>query len=349
MKNGLAAITSRGMNIYQKAIIVNSTITSKIWYTSHIYPLTMDHAREMNTNIFQYIWNSKANPLKRDVLYMKRNEGGIGLINIHVKAKSIFVNTIMKIFLISSIKSMIKYYLAVGLNNIFGLNVLPDMIARRNTPYYEYAMDIINLCTSHKDFPNMNSRIVYEILMPMIKPKIEDEYPLYDWKSIWNNISFKFVHVNDRPVIFKYMHEILPNNKRLHQIRLGDNAQCRFCEVEDSNIHRFYYCYKMQDCLQWMRKLIFYLCGLNLTSLLKILSFEFPKVNVRTQNTLCIIVSSYISCTWYNRENIESMIYIFKAKIIRDQRLKLSILGDKAKFVFTDNYCKENIEFIYEL
>ena len=105
----------------------------------------------------------------------------------------------------------------------------------------------------------------------------------------------------------------------------------------------------MQDCLQWMRKLIFYFCGLNLTSLLKILSFDFPKVNIRVQHTLCIIVSSYISCTWYNRDSIESMIYIFKAKIIKDQRLKLRILGDKAKTVFTENYCKENIEFIYEL
>ena len=143
--------------------------------------------------------------------------------------------------------------------------------------------------------------------MPKVKPKIENEYPLYDWKSIWNNVSFRYVHVSDRPIIFKYMHEILATNKRLCQIGRKENAQCRFCEVEESNIHKFYYCYKMQDCLQWMRKLIFYFCGLNLTSLLEILSFEFPKVNIRVKNTLCIIRSSYISCKWYNREKIETI------------------------------------------
>lgn len=280
---------------------------------------------------------------------MKRNEGGIGLINIHVKAKSIFVNTMIKIFLSSNITSMIKYYLALRINVMFGLNELPELTCLRNTPFYEYAIDIMKLCINHKDFPIMNSRKIYEILMPKIKPKIENEYPLYDWKSIWYNISFKYVHVNDRPIIFKYIHEILTNNKRLYQIRISNSALCNFCEVEDSNIHKFYYCYKMQDCLQWMRKLIFYMCGLNLTSLLKILSFEFPKVNSKIKNTLCIIVSSYISCTWYNRGNIDTMIYVFKAKLIKDQRLKLEILGDKAKNVFTENYCKSNIEIIYEL
>ena len=40
----------------------------------------------------------KSNPLKRDELYKKRNEGGLGLIDIHIKAQSIFVNTMIKCF-----------------------------------------------------------------------------------------------------------------------------------------------------------------------------------------------------------------------------------------------------------
>ena len=46
---------------------------------------------------------------------------------------------------------------------------------------------------------------------------------------------------------------------------------------------------------------------------------------------------------------MESVIYILKAKIINDQRIKLRILGKKAKKIFTENYCKENIEYIYEI
>ena len=204
VKNGLAAIMNRGMNIYQKAIIVNSMISSKIWYTSHIYPITMEFTKEINISVFKYIWNSNTNPLKRDELYKKRNEGGLGLINIHIKAQSIFVNTMIKMFLNSNITSVIRYYLAVRANEFFSLNELPAVTSNTITPFYDYAIDIMILCTNHKDFPNMTSKKIYEILMPQVKPKIENEYPLYDWKSIRGVVIFFFLRY-DIEVIFYFL------------------------------------------------------------------------------------------------------------------------------------------------
>ena len=87
---------------------------------------------------------------------------------------------------------------------------------------------------------------------------------------------------------------------------------------------------------------------MNVNSLLQILSFDLPKVNNQVKNTLCIIISSYVACIWYNRDNILVISHDLKAKIIKDQRLKMRILGEKANKVFTDNYC-QNIEFIYKL
>ena len=84
-------------------------------------------------------------------------------------------------------------------------------------------------------------------------------------------------------------------------------------------------------------------------SLLKVLSLDLPKVNIKVKNTLYIIITSYITCTWTSRENIEYVIGNLKAKIIRDQKLKMRILKGKAKDVFTENYCNPNIEFICTL
>ena len=222
-------------------------------------------------------------------------------------------------------------------------------VSNRSTPYYDYAIDGIKQCKSIKNFPNINSKMIYNMLLPDVKPSIELMYPNYDWKHIWKMISFRFINVNDRPVLFKYCHEILPNNKRLHQIRIKDNPLCTICNVEDSNIHRFYFCQKVQDCLVWLRKLIFYLCDLNCNSLLRILSFDLPRIHVKNKNTLCIIISSYIACAWYNRDNLDYLTNKLKAKIIRDQKVKMMILGQKAKDIFTENYCKPNIDFIYTL
>ena len=79
------------------------------------------------------------------------------------------------------------------------------------------------------------------------------------------------------------------------------------------------------------------------------MSFDIPKVNIKVKNTLIVVISSYIACIWYNRNRLESICYILKAKIIRDQKLNMKILGDKAYKIFTENYCKEYIEFINRL
>ena len=210
----------------------------------------MKYTKLINASVFRYIWNANYDPLKRDTLYKKRDEGGIGLFNIYVKAKSIFVSTNLKVFLNARENSMSKYYLALKINNILKINIMPRNVTLRTTPYYEYFIDALKLTVYNKDFPNVNSRNVYEMLMPKNIPKIENEYPLYNWKNIWCNISFKYINVNDKPIIFKYIHEILPNNKRLYQCRLKDNPNCIYCNIEDSNIHRFYYCSIIQNCIK---------------------------------------------------------------------------------------------------
>ena len=39
IKKGLKAMTGRYLNLYQRAVLINSVIASKLWYTSHVYPL----------------------------------------------------------------------------------------------------------------------------------------------------------------------------------------------------------------------------------------------------------------------------------------------------------------------
>ena len=79
------------------------------------------------------------------------------------------------------------------------------------------------------------------------------------------------------------------------------------------------------------------------------MSFDLPKIHVRNKNTLCIIISSYISCVWYNRDNLEYLTNKLKAKIIKDQKINLLVLGKKANKVFSENYCKTNVNMIYQL
>ena len=152
--------------------------------------------------------------------------------------------------------------------------------------------------------------------MPDILSNVETRYPNKDWDNIWKILSFKYMHVNDRPIIFKYIHEIIPTNKRLHQIRCRGDAICNNCDQVDTIRHKFYDCRVMQECLNWLRRLTMYMCNMNTdhNSFAQFMSFDIPRFEAKIKNTLTIILRSYIACTWYNRDRLEVIGYILKAK-----------------------------------
>ena len=349
IKNRIPMMANRFFTIYQKAALVNSLLSSKLWYISHVYPLPMKFSTLINKEIFHFLWGSNSNPIKREVLYNKKVNGGIGLLSISQKSKSILVCTVIKQFLLSDREDLIRYYLANRIGEVFDIINAPRRTSRINAPYFEFPVDTIKKCRWHRKFPNLTSKDIYDVIVPHCKPNIECLYPNFDWKNIWLQLNFRYINVQDRNVLFKFMYEILPTNKRLNQIRLRDSPMCETCNVEDSNIHKFYYCSLVQECIVMIRKLIFYICGVNIESLIKVLMLDIPKINKRNVNSLCIIISSYIACVWFNREKMDTIKYCYKAKFIKDHRMNMKILGTKAFKVFSDNYCNLDYGIIYGL
>ena len=350
IRNRIPLIRDSYFTLYQKSAIVNSLLSSKIWYVSHVYPLPLHFSKLINTEIFGFIWKKNYDPIKRNVLCNPKLNGGIGIIDIFYKAKSIFTATVIKRILESTENDLIQYYKALRVNTLFNIRNLPTKVSYINTPYYEYSVETLRRCIHIKKFPNINSKIIYNMLFSITQPEIEIMYPNYDWKQIWKNIAFKPINLYDRNVMFKYIHEILTNSKKLYSMGLRTSPLCNKCGVEESNVHLVLYCCKVQNSISWMRRLIFYLCNMDIgNNLLKCLFLDFPKVHKTIQNTLCVIICSYISWVWYNRDESSLSIDSFKAKMIRVQKNHMIVYRDKAKVIFTDNYCNMNRDIIYRL
>ena len=132
----------------------------------------------INKEIYKFLWNHyKTNPIKREVLNKDKLQGGIGLLNVFFKAKSIFVNSLIKVFLKSDTECLMNYYLASRINCIFNFTSLPNRNSQRNTPYYDFVIDIIKQCKIHKDFPNMTSRSIYFMILPVFQSIVELKKP----------------------------------------------------------------------------------------------------------------------------------------------------------------------------
>ena len=78
--------------------------------------------------------------------------------------------------------------------------------------------------------------------MPKNSTNIENLYGLYSWPSIWKNLSSVYVLLNEREIMYKYLHEILPTKKRLKETRIIESSKCDHCTQEESNMHFVYQC-----------------------------------------------------------------------------------------------------------
>ena len=61
-------VSNRCLTIFQKAIIINSLLLSKVWYLAHTLPLSKMYSQKINSLIFRYLWRSNYHPLRRETL-----------------------------------------------------------------------------------------------------------------------------------------------------------------------------------------------------------------------------------------------------------------------------------------
>ena len=183
--------------------------------------------------------------------------------------------------------------------------------------------------------------MIYEHLLPIEKPRIESIYDnsLFRWKSIWKNISFKFIQVNERELVFKYMHEILPTRKRMSNIGQG-SPECKFCNMEESNIHVSYQCSYYKPVIEWFKILLIKCCNFN-PNMLKILMFDVPNIERTAKNTCIVLVATYVTNIWIARKlelTPSAAIRLIKGKIIYNKSINSHRLRTRFNLVFSDIY-----------
>ena len=61
--------------MFQRSVIVNSLLASLIWFHAQTYPLPIKWSKKLNVILFNFIWNSKVEPIARSTLNIDRDKG----------------------------------------------------------------------------------------------------------------------------------------------------------------------------------------------------------------------------------------------------------------------------------
>ena len=242
--------------------------------------------------------------------------------------------------------TLVKFYCALQLNPLFKIRDLPGNVSFVSTPFYSSNINTVRKCCKLNNFPNISSQHIYESLNKNHKPIVEEKYSLFNWKTIWGNVSSKFIISDDRSVLFKYKHEILPNRLRLYIIRKIPSPNCETCNIEENNLHMVYFCEDKKVIVKFLRALLQKCLNIPNVSLVKLLFLDTTGFDKKDSNTITALVTSFICNIWYNRDNPGDKLEIWKRNIIKKQSFQKIVLRNKMPKIFNNQYCKINMNFL---
>ena len=348
ISNKIRSMYNRELTLYQRAVLVNSLLTSQIWYYAQTYPLSIKWSKSINVLLYKFIWISNTEQIARSTLNLDRKLGGLSVCNIFIKSESIFACRMLRQFLLDTNQlSLLSYFNSVRINPLLNIRSLPENVAYVSTSYYNQGISTIRKCLKLGTFPNISSKIMYNHLLDKQPPKVQDKYPLQNWKFIWENLQFKLIPVNMREIMFKYLHEILPNKHRLKQTRRARDDLCESCDVPETNTHMMYFCKDVILPKRFLSKLLLHCC-VGEINLLKFMFLDISKRNKKLKNTVIILIIMYISSIWYCRKNKRQIIKMYISALLSHLKIMSKLLGDSMTEIFTSELAELNLQTLYD-
>ena len=82
---------SRDLTYFGKKLIIKSFVLSVIGYEIEMRGIPVLFEKEINSIIWDFIWDGKTNQISRNVCSLPQNKGGMGMVNLNqfIKAKQV--------------------------------------------------------------------------------------------------------------------------------------------------------------------------------------------------------------------------------------------------------------------
>ena len=342
IKSKIARISSmleqRNLTIYQKGIIINASILSKVWYIAHTFPLSKHDALAINSSVFKFLWHGMYQPIRRTTLCLPKSKGGLGIFDVYHKALSILCCTVVKE--VTNDLCLSAYYCKIKLSYLIDTREIKE-VSYISSPYYATAIEIIRKVIKCKNFPLLTNKMVYDYISPAPQPIVCGSYPLFDWENIWRNMNNKILGLREREFMYKYIHETLATNMRLRMLKIKDDGSCDRCGEEEYQMHIFYTCTYTKDVFMWFKNVLFNICSIKRDSFLRILMLDFKCRNEKCNNVALVLIVDYLYVLWVSKKKYYDSVDILKflkSKLMYSKWLYECLFKKGMQKVFNDKY-----------
>ena len=98
VNNILKTWKMRRLTCYGKIIIIKCLIIPQIVYVATVVPMPEYICKGLHKTIYSFLWNSKREKVKRNICIKPEVEGGLGMVDLYAKSKSLKLSWLYKFF-----------------------------------------------------------------------------------------------------------------------------------------------------------------------------------------------------------------------------------------------------------
>lgn len=96
MERRLTFWKQRNLNLKGKVLIANTSLLSKMWYALSVMPIQIWVEKRLKKCILNFLWDCKPSRIAYDMLIGPIEEGGVGLMDVEQRKKSMRIKIIRK-------------------------------------------------------------------------------------------------------------------------------------------------------------------------------------------------------------------------------------------------------------
>ena len=301
IKSSLAYYKRLNTTIFGRAYIVNTVIISKLLYTATILNIPDIYVKEINKNIFSYIFTGTINSIKRTTLAQTRQDGGINVQLIEEKVTALRISYLSDIIKNKDKFPLAHFFFGLRLTHFTKLeNNMPHFFGRYIQPFYQSCYQAL---LTHKELIGKGTKDAYISIKKKIEQplntriKIAYRYGIMDVSPCFKNTHNKFSTITEKEITYRLLFNITPIRPIL--------KLCPFCKLNVLNEeHIFALCNVLQPIRtsleDTLEQLLSEPVNIHMTILLNI----FPKTTTKTWKLIVHLLGAYRYLIWHSYANI---------------------------------------------
>lgn len=276
------------------------------------FHLTTNTSRCLEKKCGTFIWKGFFYKVERNELYAPIHRGGLSLVDVESKAKTLFIKNI----LFSGKNATIDQFMIEQVTN--------KNLTRNTREWIKQAVE-------YKDTGFKTSKQLYDDLITKLNIKIkqQEKNPNLQWENMFENVNQNFLSSESKSTLFLVLRDIIPCKSKLyrHRVRGIDLPTCDSCERIDSVDHRIKICSGSTIIWNWLNNAIKTKFKINVTDALDLLQCSISNNNCKYKAALWLVVETITYCIMY-----------YSNGCIDDLKHKISIKRWNNKTIFSKQF-----------